>query len=87
MKCFVLLKHEDQVNLETIKIWLIKCSPYMDHPCKNWYWYPTEVWASTLENDFHFYLLEENTDRVVFVKKKLISDDTLERTMLSLFHR
>ena len=65
----------------------------MDHPCKNWYevwhvnWYgyPTEVWASTLEDVFHFYLLEEITGRVVFVKKKFfISDDTLKRTMFAV---
>ena len=94
MKCFVLFTHEDQVNFETIKIWLVKCSPYMDHPCKNWcevrhvnwYGYPTEVWASTLENLFHFYLLEEITELVVFVKTKINFGHTLERTIFSLLH-
>ena len=40
----------------------------MEHACKNWYGFSTEVWAATLENDFDFFPLEEIQYRVVFVK-------------------
>ena len=67
MKCFVLLKHEDQVNFETTKILLVKCSPYIT--------WTTHVKIGTgillLRMTFTSILLEEITDRVVFVKTKI----------------
>ena len=68
VNCTILIPKEGINNCETKRIWLAKCSPYMEHTCKNWYGFLTEIWAATLENDFDFFPLEEIQYRVVFVK-------------------
>ena len=47
---------------------LVKCSPYIEHTRKNWYGFPIQVWASTLEDDFNFFTPKQITDRVVYIK-------------------
>ena len=69
VKCYVLIKEEH--HTETVEMWLVKSSPYMEHPCQSWFGYPTQVWASTLENDYQFYMIEEITDRVVHATTKI----------------
>ena len=69
VKCYVLIKEEN--HTETLEVWLVKSSPYMEHPCQSWFGYPTQVWTSVLENDYQFYMIEEITDRVVHAKAKI----------------
>ncbi len=69
VKCYILIKEND--HEETTELWLVKCSPYMEHPCKTYYGYPTQVWASTLENNYDFYKIDEITDRVIHAQTKV----------------
>ena len=66
VKCYVLIKEEK--HTETFEVWLVKCSPYMEHPCQSWFGYPTQAWTSLLENNYQFYMIEGITDRVVHAK-------------------
>ncbi len=69
VKCHILIK--DEGHNETRELWLVKCSPYMEHPCKTYFGRPTQVWASSLENDYDFYKLDEITNRVTYAKTKV----------------
>ena len=71
VQCTVLVTDPTGVQSAPHKHLLVHCSPYMDHPCKPWYGYPRQVWASTLTTNFNFVLLNQITSRVVYVKTKV----------------
>ena len=65
--CSVLVEDPSTRSSSTYRYWLIHCSPYMDHPCKPWFGYPTQVWASVC-NGFTFFLLSQVENRVVYAE-------------------
>ena len=48
--------------------WLIAAELHMDHPCKAWYGYPSQVWSCTKRSSMHFIPISRFVSRVVYTK-------------------
>ena len=63
---------DDSSNvLRTDQHWFVKCQPYVPHPCKPWFGYPTQVWNIGLREKFQFFLLNHITNRAVFTQSEV----------------
>ena len=71
VQCSVLVSDPTADESTTHRHWLVRCSPYISHDCKPWYGFPTQVWASVLEDDFDYYTPQQITSRVVYVEIKV----------------
>ena len=50
------------------KYWLVNCTSYLEHQCRCWYGYPTQVWSNDLSSCGNkYFLLKEIKGRVVYV--------------------
>lgn len=48
--------------------WFLSGSSYLNHSCKLWFGYPTEVWTTVLNDDMTYYFINEISSRVIFVE-------------------
>lgn len=71
VQCYISVSHHATNQQKTEKCWLVKCSPYMAHPCKPWFGFPTQVWASVLDNAYEYFTLEQTDSRVVFTETQV----------------
>ena len=56
---------------EKSSLWFIAVMWHMDHPCRVWYGYPTEVWSCTQCSQLDFIPFENFRSRVVYTKTSI----------------
>ena len=50
------------------KVWVIAVKWHMDHPCKVWYGYPSQVWSCVQHSELDFIPMTSFRSRAVFTK-------------------
>lgn len=71
VQCTVLVTNPLNNQCSRHSHWLAHCSSYMEHQCKAWYGYPTQVWSIGFRTGFNYFLLNDVTSRVVYVRTKV----------------
>lgn len=61
----VMVTDSSSNNVATEKHWFVQSLSYACHQCKPWFGYPAQVWSTSLNAEYHYFLLKKISSRVV----------------------
>ena len=63
--------HKIENKDTTLTLWLTKVNFFLEHSCKVWYGYPTEIWWKFESSESSFIPLFDMQSRVAYVSTKV----------------